>query len=124
LGVGGVDVCKSLKGSGVSCVRVVTKPSFHSGVVGEAWKSSTCIRSPRFGSLVIPGGAASSSGAVVGMASFGKLDKDLHLQVYENVEELSNSLAEHVAQLSASAVKDRGAFTVVLSGGSLIKTLG
>ncbi|CAM6049478.1 unnamed protein product [Sphagnum compactum] len=58
------------------------------------------------------------------MASFGKLDKDLHLQVYENVEELSDSLAEHVAQLSASAVKDRGAFTVVLSGGSLIKTLG
>jgi 6-phosphogluconolactonase len=52
------------------------------------------------------------------------LDKDLHLQVYENVEELSDSLAEHVAQLSASAVKDRGAFTVVLSGGSLIKTLG
>lgn len=62
-------------------------------------------------------------GIGIGMAGLGKLNKEEELQVYPNVEELSVSLAAHVADVSASAVEARGSFSVVLSGGSLIKTL-
>ncbi|KAH7668503.1 6-phosphogluconolactonase protein [Dioscorea alata] len=43
--------------------------------------------------------------------------------VFENEEELSVSLAKFTAELSEKYTNDRGAFTVVLSGGSLIKSL-
>lgn len=43
--------------------------------------------------------------------------------VFENEEELSVSLAKFTAELSEKYTDDRGAFTVVLSGGSLIKSL-
>ena len=59
----------------------------------------------------------------VEVGSMGKLKRE-ELQVYETAEELTVSLAEHVAHVSAEAVKARGVFTVVLSGGSLIKMLG
>jgi 6-phosphogluconolactonase len=64
-----------------------------------------------------------ATGTGIGMAGLGKLNKEEELQVYPNVEELSVSLAAHVADVSASAVEARGGFSVVLSGGSLIKTL-
>jgi 6-phosphogluconolactonase len=56
--------------------------------------------------------------------SLGKLNRAEHLQVYDDVGSLSVSLAAHVAGVAAAAVEARGAFSVVLSGGSLIKTLG
>ncbi|KAF9604145.1 hypothetical protein IFM89_002820 [Coptis chinensis] len=45
------------------------------------------------------------------------------VQIYESEEDLSVSLAKYTADLSQKFVKERGAFTVVLSGGSLIKSL-
>ncbi|KAF3785245.1 putative 6-phosphogluconolactonase 4 [Nymphaea thermarum] len=45
------------------------------------------------------------------------------LVVFGSEEELSESLAEYVSRLSEKFVEERGAFTLVLSGGSLIKTL-
>lgn len=65
----------------------------------------------------------SATGTGTAMAGLGKLSKEEELQVYPNVEELSVSLAAHVANVAASAVEARGVFSVVLSGGSLIKTL-
>lgn len=50
--------------------------------------------------------------------------KEEELQVYENVEELSVSLTAHVAQVAQVAVEATKAFSVVLSGGSLVKSLG
>ncbi|ERN10723.1 probable 6-phosphogluconolactonase 4, chloroplastic isoform X2 [Amborella trichopoda] len=46
------------------------------------------------------------------------------LLVFENEEELMVALAKYTSELSEKIVKERGAFTVVLSGGSLIKCLG
>uniref|UniRef100_A0A5B7BCB7 Probable 6-phosphogluconolactonase n=1 Tax=Davidia involucrata TaxID=16924 RepID=A0A5B7BCB7_DAVIN len=45
------------------------------------------------------------------------------LQVFDSEEDLSVSLAKYTADLSDKFAKERGAFTVVLSGGSLIKSL-
>lgn len=56
-------------------------------------------------------------------ANLGKLKRE-ELQVYEDVESLSVSLAAHVAHVASAAIQAHGAFSVVLSGGSLIKTLG
>ena len=55
--------------------------------------------------------------------NLGKLKRE-ELQVYEDVGSLSGSLAAHVADVSSAAIEAHGAFSVVLSGGSLIKTLG
>ncbi|XP_010274562.1 PREDICTED: probable 6-phosphogluconolactonase 4, chloroplastic isoform X2 [Nelumbo nucifera] len=45
------------------------------------------------------------------------------LQVFESEEDLSVSLAKYTADLSEKFIQERGAFTVVLSGGSLIHSL-
>ncbi|KAA8533556.1 hypothetical protein F0562_031010 [Nyssa sinensis] len=44
-------------------------------------------------------------------------------QVFDSEEDLAVSLAKYTADLSDKFAKERGAFTVVLSGGSLIKSL-
>lgn len=43
--------------------------------------------------------------------------------VFDSEEDLSVSLAKYTADLSEKFLKERSAFTVVLSGGSLIKSL-
>ncbi|CAK9158223.1 unnamed protein product [Ilex paraguariensis] len=45
------------------------------------------------------------------------------VQVFDSEEELAVSLAKYTADLSDKFAKERGYFTVVLSGGSLIKSL-
>ncbi|XP_073131503.1 probable 6-phosphogluconolactonase 4, chloroplastic [Henckelia pumila] len=45
------------------------------------------------------------------------------VQVFDSEEELAVSLAKHTAQLCSEISKDRASFTVVLSGGSLVKSL-
>ena len=44
-------------------------------------------------------------------------------QVFDSEEDLAVSLAKYTADLSDKFVKERGAFTVVLSGGSLFQSL-
>ncbi|KAI4307055.1 hypothetical protein L6164_030285 [Bauhinia variegata] len=56
------------------------------------------------------------------MAETAKSDKNI-VGVFEK-EELPVALAKYVADLSDKFTKERGSFTVVLSGGSLIKCLG
>lgn len=43
--------------------------------------------------------------------------------VFGSEEELAFSLAKYTAELSDKCIRERGAFTVVLSGGSLVKSL-
>lgn len=45
------------------------------------------------------------------------------VQVFDSDEELAVSLAKHTADLSSAISKERSSFTVVLSGGSLVKSL-
>lgn len=45
------------------------------------------------------------------------------VEVFDSEEELAVSLANYTADLSRKFVGERGAFTVVVSGGSLIKSL-
>ncbi|GJT22113.1 probable 6-phosphogluconolactonase 1 [Tanacetum coccineum] len=42
------------------------------------------------------------------------------VRIHESLEELSTDLADYIAELSEASVKERGFFTIVLSGGSLI----
>ncbi|XP_022862966.1 probable 6-phosphogluconolactonase 1 isoform X2 [Olea europaea var. sylvestris] len=42
------------------------------------------------------------------------------LRIHENMDELSTNLAEYIAELSEASVKERGAFAIALSGGSVI----
>ncbi|MBA0666999.1 hypothetical protein Goklo_003347, partial [Gossypium klotzschianum] len=46
------------------------------------------------------------------------------LRIYENLDELKSDLADYIAELSEAAVKERGAFAIALSGGSLIGLTG
>ncbi|XP_019054532.1 PREDICTED: probable 6-phosphogluconolactonase 4, chloroplastic isoform X1 [Nelumbo nucifera] len=59
--------------------------------------------------------------AMAGTATTEKGKGDL--QVFESEEDLSVSLAKYTADLSEKFIRERGAFTVVLSGGSLIQSL-
>lgn len=59
--------------------------------------------------------------SVAGMAT-GK-SKEKKVEVFDSEEDLSVSLAKYTADLSEKFTKERSAFTVVLSGGSLIKSL-
>jgi 6-phosphogluconolactonase len=45
------------------------------------------------------------------------------VEVFDTEEELAVSLAKYTADLSDKFAKERGSFTVVVSGGSLIKSL-
>jgi len=45
------------------------------------------------------------------------------LIIFDAEEDLAASLAKRTAELSARFAAERGAFTVVLSGGSLVKAL-
>lgn len=46
------------------------------------------------------------------------------VKIFNNREDLSVSLAKYIADLSDKFIKDRGAFTIVLSGGDLFESLG
>ncbi|XP_073024760.1 probable 6-phosphogluconolactonase 2 isoform X1 [Primulina eburnea] len=46
------------------------------------------------------------------------------LRIHENAVELSNNLAEYIAELSEASIKERGVFAIALSGGSLITLMG
>lgn len=45
------------------------------------------------------------------------------VRVFDNEEELSTALADYVAQLSEKSVRERGVFSIVLSGGNLTRLL-
>lgn len=62
----------------------------------------------------------SSVYALLRMALFGARQVREGLRIHECLDELSTDLAEYVAQLSELSVKERGAFAIALSGGSLI----
>ncbi|PWA72805.1 6-phosphogluconolactonase 1 [Artemisia annua] len=52
------------------------------------------------------------------------LNKDKNeVRVYENSDELSTDLADYIEGLSDVSIKERGVFTVALSGGSVIRLM-
>ncbi|CAO2200458.1 unnamed protein product [Urochloa humidicola] len=56
-------------------------------------------------------------------ATAGETASRKKLIIFDAEEDLAASLAKHTAELSAKFTAERGAFTVVLSGGSLVKAL-
>ncbi|XP_074583215.1 putative 6-phosphogluconolactonase 4, chloroplastic [Curcuma longa] len=74
----------------------------------------TPLRSRRGSSSSLPAMASEKA-----LASKGKQG----LLVFDTEEELSVSLAKYAAELSEKFIRERGAFTVVISGGSLVKSL-
>lgn len=52
-----------------------------------------------------------------------EVQSQANLSIFDSEDELAVSLAKYTADLSEKFVKERGSFTVVLSGGSLIKSL-
>uniref|UniRef100_A0A0C9RZ39 6-phosphogluconolactonase n=2 Tax=Wollemia nobilis TaxID=56998 RepID=A0A0C9RZ39_9CONI len=85
------------------------------------WFSSHCKSKGKSGRVIRESSMAMST---AGDSGGGGVQKRGEFRVFENVDELSTSLADYVAELSEVAVKERGAFAVVLSGGSLISLLG
>jgi 6-phosphogluconolactonase len=57
------------------------------------------------------------------MAGSASLRKRGEVRVFDSVDELSASLADLIAQISDSSIKERGSFSIALSGGSLISTM-
>ena len=52
------------------------------------------------------------------------LNKDKkEVRVYENSDELSTELADYIEGLSDASIKERGVFTVALSGDSVIRLM-
>ncbi|KAL2611898.1 hypothetical protein R1flu_023590 [Riccia fluitans] len=58
------------------------------------------------------------------MGTWTQVKEGVELRVFETVKQLGEDLAPYVAEISNSAVEARGAFSIVLSGGSLISTMG
>ena len=60
------------------------------------------------------------------MALFGSHNnnKDKELRVHESLDELGTDLADYIAELAESSVKERGFFALAISGGSLIGLMG
>lgn len=49
--------------------------------------------------------------------------KSPNVNIFDSEEQVAIELAKFTANLSEKFIKERGAFTVVVSGGSLIKSL-
>lgn len=70
------------------------------------------------------------SGVVRAMAATQVLEvavggkSGVSVQVYPEIKSLSEGLAEYLEKISADTISKRKAFTLVLSGGSLVKALG
>lgn len=58
------------------------------------------------------------------MAASGDPKSRRESRIYESLDELATDLAEYIAQLSEISVKERGVFTIALTGGPLISLLG
>ncbi|KAK3228365.1 hypothetical protein Dsin_000246 [Dipteronia sinensis] len=61
--------------------------------------------------------------SMAGTAAAVATEKKKRVEVFDTEEDLAASLAKYTADLSDKFGKERGSFTVVLSGGSLIKSL-
>ncbi|PKU70180.1 probable 6-phosphogluconolactonase 1 [Dendrobium catenatum] len=58
------------------------------------------------------------------MAASGDVKSINELRIFESIDDLATDLAEYIAQLSEVSVRERGFFTIALTGGSLISLMG
>ncbi|KAJ3673090.1 hypothetical protein LUZ60_006464 [Juncus effusus] len=57
------------------------------------------------------------------MATHCETKKNTEIRIFETVDELSMDLAEYISQLSEISVKERGCFTIAISGGPIISLI-
>lgn len=58
------------------------------------------------------------------MAASYEPKKNSEIRIFENLDEIATDLAEYISQVSEISVKERGYFTIALSGGPLVSFLG
>ena len=58
------------------------------------------------------------------MALPGARRDGVELRIHETLEELSTDLADYISDLSEMTIKERGAFCIAISGGSLVSLMG
>lgn len=58
------------------------------------------------------------------MAASGDVKNSNKLRIFDSLDDLATDLAEYIAQLSDVSVRERGFFTIALTGGSLINLMG
>ena len=58
------------------------------------------------------------------MALYGAHKDRGELRIHENLDELRTDLADYIAEISEILVKERGVFTIALSGDSFIGLMG
>ncbi|GMP70699.1 hypothetical protein CsSME_00029437 [Camellia sinensis var. sinensis] len=102
-------------------------PSIHRSPSCIPARSQLFIRKPLACSLIRPrrvSGIGANPKKFDCRAKFSMAEKRQgKVDVFDSEESLSVSLAKYTADLSEKFAKERGAFTVVLSGGSLINSL-
>lgn len=57
------------------------------------------------------------------MALSGTCRGGMELRIQESLEELSTDLADYISDLSQVTIKERGAFCIAISGGSLVSLM-
>ncbi|WOH15369.1 hypothetical protein DCAR_0934907 [Daucus carota subsp. sativus] len=57
------------------------------------------------------------------MALSGACRDGMEVRIQESVEELSTDLADYISDLSEATIKERGAFCIAISGGSLVSLM-
>lgn len=57
------------------------------------------------------------------MALSGACRDGMEVRIHESLEELSTDLADYISDLSEATVKERGAFCIAISGGSLVSLM-
>lgn len=140
-GAGGGDVVLQLQQSGKSVVldtatntnnktKKKTQPSQNINIIPVGrWADGI---PPAMGGHYMPSGSlaplSNSKGPGVDIAPMyftypGKESEKTNVVVYENGFAAANGLADAVAEASAKAIRNKGSFTVALSGGSLVKSL-
>uniref|UniRef100_A0ACD5Y200 Uncharacterized protein n=1 Tax=Avena sativa TaxID=4498 RepID=A0ACD5Y200_AVESA len=115
--------------STATAAAAAASTSLSSSTLRRSSTSSRILANPcrsLSGRLLSSSAAQFPLGPVSAMATSGASAEGAsrkNLLIFDAEEDLAASLAEHTAGLSEKFVAERGAFTVVLSGGSLIKAL-
>ncbi|GLT41524.1 hypothetical protein SLA2020_155810 [Shorea laevis] len=111
-----------------SPVRRLHRTPSYASLISQAGALKTLVRSPDFRGVSVVGKKAGGLGwrrkaSVAGAGMAAERGEGKKLNVFDSEEDLAVALAKYTADLADKFSKTRGSFTVVLSGGSLIKSL-
>lgn len=111
-----------------SPVRRFHRTPSYSSLVLQPAALKTLVRSPDFRGVSVVGKKSGGIGwrrkaSVAGAEMAAEKGEGKKVNVFDSEEDLAVAVAKYTADLADKFSKTRGSFTVVLSGGSLIKSL-